>query len=95
MDPVLNRLLDIGCLVVVVDHVALVVDRLNVARRGHDLLGGAAGCEHPVRNRILLGGISMGDPGRRPDGAAHRQCRDPGADSDSYAVVQANQGGLR
>jgi hypothetical protein len=51
VDAIAGGVLHIDRPVVVVDHVALVIDRVGVARRGHVLVDRAGGLEYPVRDR--------------------------------------------
>src|ERR1700730_6023852 len=49
--------LNLGRIVVPVHHVAFIVDRREIACGGEDLLGGAGGDDHPVGDRVIVGGV--------------------------------------
>src|SRR6188472_1660296 len=69
LDAVAGALLNIGGLVVVIDYVALVADRLDVANSRHVLVDGAGRLQDPVRDRIVVGDV---DGRKRGNGHGYR-----------------------
>ncbi|SKT95829.1 Uncharacterised protein [Mycobacteroides abscessus subsp. abscessus] len=64
MNTIDRRVLHLLRLVVLVDHVPRVIDRVIIANRGQILLGSTRGLQHSPGNRVIIGGICGGNGGK-------------------------------
>src|ERR1700720_2796956 len=65
-----GALLNVVWPVVVVDHVALVIDWFDIACRGHVLVDRAGCLQYPVRNRVVVASVGVLETGcgsEKPD----------------------------